>query len=107
MSKPIQAYPSVSSSLSSLPRVKTMSDVSLHHHMYAQQAQDGQRKLQQALGKPPTKPVSPPCVPAVAVSPDDDSANNHAAKIEVNAFRLRSEPPTIDLSLSLSLSGTS
>nr|GAT51646.1 predicted protein [Mycena chlorophos] len=65
MSKPIQAYPSVSSSLSSLPRVKTMSDVSLHHHMYAQQAQDGQRKLQQALGKPPpSQSPLPPCPPS-------------------------------------------
>ncbi|KAJ7035217.1 hypothetical protein C8F04DRAFT_1099444 [Mycena alexandri] len=63
------AYPSVSSSLHSLPRATSMSNVSLHPNMYAQRAKESQAKLQHAFTKPVSYPNSPypnsplPCAP--------------------------------------------
>ncbi|KAJ7250716.1 hypothetical protein C8J57DRAFT_1354622, partial [Mycena rebaudengoi] len=53
------AFPSVSSSLHSLPRATSMSNVSLHPNMYAQRAKESEAKLQHAFTKPVTHPSSP------------------------------------------------
>ncbi|KAJ7723652.1 hypothetical protein B0H16DRAFT_1598091 [Mycena metata] len=62
--KGLVAFPSVSSSLHSLPRATSMSNVSLHPNMYAQRAKESQAKLQHAFTKPLSYPNSPvPCAP--------------------------------------------
>nr|GAT42648.1 predicted protein [Mycena chlorophos] len=62
----VWAYPSLSRSLSELARAQSISDVCLHSHMYAQQARDGKRKLEQALGTAPLdhQPAPPPPSPS-------------------------------------------
>ncbi|KAJ6629363.1 hypothetical protein B0H10DRAFT_1986857 [Mycena sp. CBHHK59/15] len=62
--KGLVAFPSVSSSLHSLPRATSMSNVSLHPNMYAQRAKESEAKvpLQHAFTKPILNPNSPlPC----------------------------------------------
>jgi hypothetical protein len=43
--KGLVAFPSVSSSLHSLPRATSMSNVSLHPNMYAQRAKESEAKV--------------------------------------------------------------
>ncbi|KAJ7220413.1 hypothetical protein C8J57DRAFT_1393557 [Mycena rebaudengoi] len=57
--KGLVAFPSVSSSLHSLPRATSMSNVSLHPNMYAQRAKESEAKLQHAFTKPVAYPNSP------------------------------------------------
>ncbi|KAJ7708374.1 hypothetical protein B0H17DRAFT_1032335 [Mycena rosella] len=57
--KGLVAFPSVSSSLNSLPRATSMSNVSLHPNMYAQRAKESEAKLQHAFTKPTLNPNSP------------------------------------------------
>ncbi|KAJ7123927.1 hypothetical protein C8R46DRAFT_1213149 [Mycena filopes] len=62
--KGLVAFPSVSSSLHSLPRATSMSNVSLHPNMYAHRAKESQAKLQHAFTKPVSYPNSPlSCAP--------------------------------------------
>ncbi|KAF7324973.1 Endo-chitosanase [Mycena kentingensis (nom. inval.)] len=59
------ALPSLSNSLNQLPQVKSMSNVSLHNHMYAQRAKESQQLLQTALGNGTAYPNCPmPGAPA-------------------------------------------
>ncbi|KAJ6494035.1 hypothetical protein C8R47DRAFT_1118134 [Mycena vitilis] len=63
--KGLVAYPSVSSSLHSLPHATSMSNVSLHPNMYAQRAKESEAKLQHAFTKPTLNPNSHmPCAPS-------------------------------------------
>ncbi|KDR70195.1 hypothetical protein GALMADRAFT_255057 [Galerina marginata CBS 339.88] len=48
------AFPSVSSSLHSLPQATSIQNVSLHPNMYAQRAAESEAKLQKALSKTPS-----------------------------------------------------
>ncbi|KAJ3725049.1 hypothetical protein DFJ43DRAFT_1157610 [Lentinula guzmanii] len=64
--KPIVAYPSLSSSLNMLPNATSMSNIPLHANMYTNYAQESQSqaKLQKALDKKSqtqslTAPLSP------------------------------------------------
>ncbi|KAJ4473990.1 hypothetical protein C8J55DRAFT_518636 [Lentinula edodes] len=64
--KPIVAYPSLSSSLNTLPNATSMSNIPLHANMYTSYAQESQSqaKLQKALDKKSqmqhsTAPLSP------------------------------------------------
>ncbi|KAF8908127.1 hypothetical protein CPB84DRAFT_1767344, partial [Gymnopilus junonius] len=50
----IVAFPSVSSSLHSLPQATSIQNVNLHPNMYAQRAAESEAKLQKALSKTPT-----------------------------------------------------
>ncbi|KAF9004539.1 hypothetical protein BDQ17DRAFT_396354 [Cyathus striatus] len=63
------AFPSVSSSLHSLPHATSMQNVSLHPNMYAQRAAESEAKLQKALSKTASSYSSqnPPPVPAYMV----------------------------------------
>ncbi|RDB29823.1 hypothetical protein Hypma_013894 [Hypsizygus marmoreus] len=65
------AFPSVSSSLHSLPHATSIHNVSLHPNMYAQHAAESEAKLQKALSKtasslsqnpPPSPYMYPPPV---------------------------------------------
>ncbi|KAJ7620986.1 hypothetical protein FB45DRAFT_1006437 [Roridomyces roridus] len=68
--KGLVAFPSVSSSLHSLPRATSMSNVSLHPNMYAARAKESQAKLQHAFTKPIMSPNSPtPCPSSTAAAP--------------------------------------
>ncbi|KAL1758967.1 hypothetical protein FB107DRAFT_271488 [Schizophyllum commune] len=64
---PLVAFPSVSSSLSSLHQATSMQGVALHHNMYANRAKESEAKLKKALsnasqnipaGSPYTTPTS-------------------------------------------------
>ncbi|KAJ7143742.1 hypothetical protein C8R44DRAFT_864777 [Mycena epipterygia] len=76
--KGLVAFPSVSSSLHSLPRATSMSNVSLHPNMYAQRAKESEAKLQHAFTKPlnpnspqsyaPPKPAAAPLMMRTPVS---------------------------------------
>ncbi|KAJ7254654.1 hypothetical protein B0H12DRAFT_1114661 [Mycena haematopus] len=58
------AFPSVSQSLHSLSHATSMSNVALHHNMYAMRAKESEAKLQHAFTKPTLSPNSPlPCQP--------------------------------------------
>ncbi|KAL1747203.1 hypothetical protein HDZ31DRAFT_61526 [Schizophyllum fasciatum] len=46
---PLVAFPSVSSSLSSLHQATSMQSVALHHNMYANRAKESEAKLKKAL----------------------------------------------------------
>ncbi|TRM58554.1 hypothetical protein BD626DRAFT_410367 [Schizophyllum amplum] len=46
---PLVAFPSVSSSLSSLHHATSMQGVALHHNMYANRAKESEAKLKKAL----------------------------------------------------------
>ncbi|KAJ7457183.1 hypothetical protein B0H11DRAFT_2063146 [Mycena galericulata] len=99
--KGLVAFPSVSSSLNSLPRATSMSNVSLHPNMYKQRAQESEAKLQHAFTKPILNPNSPLpvrrtfCVPfcriptgllvPVETTHDRTSHDAHTTKIEMNA----------------------
>ncbi|KAF8811134.1 hypothetical protein BYT27DRAFT_7090090 [Phlegmacium glaucopus] len=48
------AFPSVSSSLYSLPQATSIHNVALHPNMYAQRAQESEEKLRNALSKTPS-----------------------------------------------------
>ncbi|KAJ7474708.1 hypothetical protein FB451DRAFT_1397592 [Mycena latifolia] len=56
--KGLVAFPSVSSSLHSLPRATSMSNVSLHPNMYAQRAKESEAKVRARL-----RPVTPRLTP--------------------------------------------
>jgi len=64
------AFPSVSSSLNSLPQATSIHSVALHPNMYAQRAAESEAKLQSALSKnTPSQPMqalymSPPQTPS-------------------------------------------
>ncbi|PFH51579.1 hypothetical protein AMATHDRAFT_2861 [Amanita thiersii Skay4041] len=47
----IVAFPSVSSSLHTLPAATSMKNVNLHHNMYAARAAESEAKLKKALSK--------------------------------------------------------
>ncbi|KAJ6551811.1 hypothetical protein B0H19DRAFT_1264444 [Mycena capillaripes] len=56
--KGLVAYPSLSSSLHSLPHATSMSNVALHPNMYKQRATESEAKLQHAFTKPTLNPNS-------------------------------------------------
>ncbi|KAF8233847.1 hypothetical protein L208DRAFT_1395041 [Tricholoma matsutake] len=70
------AFPSVSSSLHSLPHATSMNNVSLHSNMYARRAAESEAKLQKALSKTASQNSSetpayiiPPLPPSQCSSP--------------------------------------
>ncbi|KAF8964974.1 hypothetical protein BDZ97DRAFT_1814147 [Flammula alnicola] len=67
------AFPSVSSSLHSLPQATSLQSVSLHPNMYAHRAAESEAKLQRALSKTPSS-FMPQAQPMVyRVSPPSSS----------------------------------
>ncbi|KIM43541.1 hypothetical protein M413DRAFT_443470 [Hebeloma cylindrosporum] len=59
------SFPSVSSSLHSLPQATNIQHVSLHPNMYAQRAAESEAKLQKALSKTPSSFTPQPQQPLV------------------------------------------
>ncbi|KAJ7450712.1 hypothetical protein B0H11DRAFT_2076965 [Mycena galericulata] len=55
--KALVAFPSVTTSLNTLPRATSLSHVSLHHSMYAHWAKESEAKLQHALVLNPISPL--------------------------------------------------
>ncbi|KAF5381542.1 hypothetical protein D9615_005615 [Tricholomella constricta] len=78
-SKPsLVAFPSVSSSLHSLPHATSIQNVSLHPNMYAQRAAESEALLQKALSKTASSfsqnpPLSPYNYPPPAQSNSNSS----------------------------------
>ncbi|KAL1690488.1 hypothetical protein GGG16DRAFT_125694 [Schizophyllum commune] len=75
---PLVAFPSVSSSLSSLHQATSMQGVALHHNMYANRAKESEAKLKKALsnasqnipaGSPYTTPVHIICRRLLLICP--------------------------------------
>ncbi|KAJ3845385.1 hypothetical protein F5878DRAFT_206080 [Lentinula raphanica] len=76
--KPIVAYPSLSSSLNMLPNATSMSNIPLHANMYTNYAQESQSqaKLQKALDKKSQTQSSNTPLSPYALSHSSPSSDN-------------------------------
>ncbi|KAF9479173.1 hypothetical protein BDN70DRAFT_879036 [Pholiota conissans] len=69
------SFPSVSSSLHSLPQATSLKNVDLHPNMYASRAAESEAKLQKALSRAPSS-LSPTSQPLYRVTPSSPSSDS-------------------------------
>ncbi|KAJ3740166.1 hypothetical protein DFH05DRAFT_1529464 [Lentinula detonsa] len=98
--KPIVAYPSLSSSLNMLPNATSMSNIPLHANMYTNYAQESQSqaKLQKALDKKSQTPSL--TAPLSPYSSSHSSSSSDAATLMMrkpNSFHYNAISPLASL----------
>ncbi|KAF8066969.1 hypothetical protein FPV67DRAFT_1497297 [Lyophyllum atratum] len=94
------AFPSVSSSLHSLPQATSIQNVALHPNMYAQRAAESEALLQKALSKTASSFAQhPPASPYSYAPPAQSNSNSSPLMMRTVSLQCSSTKPPLKLYL--------